>query len=148
MKLYNLIESFSITVEVSTSPQEVFNCIKDVDKWWSKDYEGSCSQLNDEFVIHHPDRHYSKQKLIELIPNKRMVWLVTESKLNWIKKDQKEWTNTKMFFELSEDAGKSFLRFIHEGLVPEKECYETCSKGWGLVIKDWLFNYITSGKSI
>jgi hypothetical protein len=147
-RLYNLIESFTATIEVAKSQQEVFNCIKEVPKWWSKDFEGSSINLNDEFIIHHPERHYSRQKLVEVIPGKKIVWLVTESKLNWLQKDRSEWTNTKMIFEISIDNGKTILRFTHEGLVPEKECYEMCSKGWSTVIKDWLFNYITNDKEI
>jgi hypothetical protein len=147
-KLYNLIESFTATIEVAKSPQDVFNCIKEVPKWWSKDFEGNSTKPDDEFVIHHPERHYSKQKLVEVIPDKKIAWLVTESKLNWIKKDQAEWTNTKMIFEIIRQGDKTILHFTHEGLVPEKECFEMCSKGWSMVIKDWLFHYITIGKTI
>jgi hypothetical protein len=141
-------QNYKATIELTNSPQDVFNHIKDVSKWWSKEFEGSSSKLNDEFVIYHPDRHYSKQKLIEVIPDKKVVWLVTDSKLNWIEKDKYEWTNTKMVFEISTKGDKTVLHFTHEGLVPEKECYAMCEKGWSMVIKEWLFNYITDDKAI
>ena len=141
-------KSYTATIEVAKSPQDVFNHIKDVSKWWSKDYEGSSAKLNDEFIIHHPGRHYSQQKLVEVIPNKKVVWLVTDSKLNWIEKDKYEWTNTKMVFEITTKGDKTVLHFTHEGLVPEKECYAKCEQGWNMVIKDWLFNFISRGKAI
>ena len=141
-------KNYTVTIEVAQSPEDVFKSIKEVSKWWSKDFEGSSAKLNDEFVINHPGRHYSKQKLVEVIPNQKIVWLVTESTLYWLQLDTHEWTNTKMIFELSTDNGKTMLHFLHQGLVPEKECYNLCSKGWGVVIKDWLFNYITTGKEI
>jgi hypothetical protein len=141
------IKSFTSTIEVDKSTELTFNCIKDVSKWWGgKDLSGSSTKLNDEFVINHPGAHYSKQKLIEAVPNKKMVWLVTEGTLNWLKNDKHEWTNTKMIFELTAKDDKTIINFTHEGLVPGKECYERCEQGWNTVIKDYLFNYITYGK--
>ncbi|HEX4850812.1 MAG TPA: SRPBCC domain-containing protein [Puia sp.] len=140
--------SFTATIEVNKSSKEVFNDLKEVSKWWSKDYKGRSSKLNDEFIIHHVGSHYSKQKLIEVIPDNKIVWLVTEGRLNWLTKDQNEWTNTRMIFELAPHGDKTTLHFTHEGLVPEKECYERCSQGWNMVIKDWLFKYISIGKEI
>ena len=94
-------KSYTATIEVAKSAQEVFNAIKEVPKWWNKeDFEGNSSKLNDEFVINHPTLHYSKQKLIEVVPNEKIVWLVTESTLHWLQKDKDEWTNTKMIFEI------------------------------------------------
>lgn len=140
--------SYITTFEVGKSPEEIFDRITQVSKWWSKDYEGSSTKPGDEFIIHHPGQHYSKQELVEVIPGKKIVWLVTDSKLNWLEKDQHEWTNTKMIFEIIPEGNKTILHFTHEGLVPENECYERCEQGWNLVIKDRLFNFITDGKSI
>ncbi|MBS1669728.1 MAG: SRPBCC domain-containing protein [Bacteroidetes bacterium] len=141
-------KSFSTSIEISTSPEEVFNAIKDITKWWSsEDFEGSSSKLGDEFIIHHPNQHHSVQRVIEVVPNKKIVWLVTGSTLYWLQKDQQEWTNTKMTFDISPKDKKTILQFSHEGLVPEKECYAMCEKGWTKVIKDWLFYYLTTGTS-
>ena len=131
------------------SPQEAFNALlKQVSKWWSKDFEGSSNQLNDEFVISHPGAHYSKQKLIEVVPGKKMVWLVTDSELDWLEKDKHEWTNTKMIFEILAKGDKTAIHFTHDGLVPGKECYQRCEQGWNMVITERLFNFITKGTVI
>lgn len=145
--LYDLIESVTSGIEIAKSPGDVFDCIKEVHQWWSKDFEGSSAKLDDEFVIDHPGQHYSKQKLVEVIPGKKMVWLVTESKLDWLKNNKEEWTNTKMIFEISAKADKTILHFTHNGLVPTKECYAMCRKGWTMIIENWLFHYITFGTS-
>src|SRR5579872_6842919 len=138
-------KNFTATIEVSKSSESVFKSItKDVAKWWGgKDLSGKSIDLDDEFIINHPGAHYSKQKLVEVVPDKKIVWLVTESTMSWLKKDQHEWTNTKMIFEINTKADKTILHFTHEGLVPEKECYALCSQGWNTVIKDYLFNLVT-----
>jgi hypothetical protein len=139
--------NYSAEIEITQLPQEVFTCITHVTKWWSDDYKGSATKLNDEFVIHHPGQHYSKQKLIEVNPGKKVVWLVTESNLNWIKKNKEEWTNTKVIFEIVTKNNKTVLHFTHDGLTPEKECYAMCAQGWNVVIKEWLFCFIATGMS-
>ena len=141
-------QNYTAIIEAAKSPRDVFNHITAVSKWWSKDFEGSSTKLNDEFVICHTGKHYSKQKLIEVFTDKKIVWLVTESILNWLTTDKHEWTNTKMIFEITTKADKTILRFTHEGLAPEKECYANCEQGWNMVIKDYLFNFITNGKAI
>jgi hypothetical protein len=137
--------NYHTSIEVSQSPKEVFNALKNVSNWWSTEFEGNSAKLNDEFIIHHPGMHYSKQKLVEVIPDKKIVWLVTESSLDWLKNDKQEWTNTKMIFEIESKDHHTILHFTHEGLLPEKECYAMCEKGWNLIINDWLFHLITVG---
>lgn len=141
-------KSYSATITILKSPEAVFNCIKEVPEWWSNDFTGSSSSLDDEFVIHHTHAHYSNQKLVEVIPAQKITWLVTHSKLDWLKKVQNEWTNTKMIFEIIAGEDKTILRFTHEGLTPEKECYERCKQGWDMVITERLYDFISTGKAI
>jgi len=137
-------KNYTATLEVAAAAKEVFDAIGDVTEWWSQDFDGNSVKLNDEFTIEHPGQHYSKQKLVEVVPGKKVVWLVTESKLHWLK-NKEEWTNTKMIFEVGAKGDKTVLQFTHEGLVPEKECYALCEKGWDMIIKDWLLHLITAG---
>ncbi|MBS1605509.1 MAG: SRPBCC domain-containing protein [Bacteroidetes bacterium] len=148
IKLYNLIESVKVTIEVARPRHEVFEIMTaDVRNWWGgKDLTGKSTLLNDEFVIDHPGTHYSKQQLTEVIPGKKIVWQVTEGTLYWLKNDKNEWTNTRMIIELTDHGSGTIINFTHEGVVPGKECYEACRQGWNTVLKDYLFNYITYGK--
>ena len=142
-------KNFTATIELASSPQIVFRCITcDVAKWWGgRDLEGKSIDLNDEFIINHPGAHYSKQKLVEVVPDKKIVWLVTESHLDWLKRSKSEWTNTKMIFDITAEDDNTVLHFTHEGLIPEKECYAICEQGWTTVINDYLFHFITEGKA-
>lgn len=144
--LYSYLTSYTTSFEVEKSGHELFQCIQQVKKWWGgNDLEGKTTALNDEFTIHHPGAHLSTQKLIEVVPDMRFVWLVTEGRLYWLKKDQHEWTGTKMIFEINERTTTTVLHFTHAGLTPEKESFERCSQGWDTVIKDYLFNYVSHG---
>ena len=137
---------FTTTMVVDQSPKVVFDAINNVRGWWQGKIEGSSVKLNDEFTYRMEDFHYSKQKLVEVIPNKKIVWLVTDSKLNSFK-DKTEWKGTKIIFEITEQNNKTQLRFNHQGLVPKFECYGDCSNAWSQLIQQGLFSLITTGKS-
>lgn len=135
---------FTLSIIVNASENDVFNSINSVTKWWTENLEGKSQELDEEFIVRFGDVHYSKQKLIEVIPGKKVVWLVTDSKLNFLK-DKQEWTNTRIVFEILRENNKTQVRFTHIGLVPEIECFEACSNAWSQYIQS-LFNLITTGK--
>lgn len=137
--------NLSISLAVNVSAQEAFQSINSVSKWWTENIEGSSQKLNDEFTVRFDDVHVSTQKLVEVIPGKKVVWLVTDSRLNFVE-DQEEWTDTKISFEIYSHPDKTEIQFTHIGLVPAIDCYRDCSNAWSHYIRGSLLNLITTGK--
>lgn len=140
-----LTANFTTTFFVNQNPKEVFKAINNVRGWWQGEIEGSTVQTNDEFTYRMPDVHFSKQKIVEFIPNEKVVWLVTDSKLNFTE-NKSEWTGTKIVFQINSINNKTQVRFTHLGLVPTFECYGGCSGAWEKLIQESLFSLITTGK--
>ena len=136
---------FTTTISSDKTPNEVFNAITNVRGWWSKKIEGNTHKLNDEFIFEVKGVHYSKQKLIEVIPDKKIVWRVTESHMTFIQ-NTSEWTGTKIVFEISKKDNLTQLIFTHEGLIPEVECYNACSPAWTQYVQHSLMSLITTGE--
>jgi hypothetical protein len=140
-------KNYTTTITVTQSPQEAYAAINNVRGWWTGDpgVEGSTGKLGDEFTYRYEDIHYSKQRVTELIPGKKVAWLVLDAKLNFVK-DKGEWKGTKVVFDITKKGDKTEIRFTHQGLVPDYECYDSCSDAWGSYIKGGLRKLITTGQ--
>jgi hypothetical protein len=136
---------FTTTILVDQTPQEVFDAVNNVRGWWSERIDGGTEHLDDEFTYQRWELHKCTMKLIEVIPGKKVVWLVLDNYFSFTK-DKTEWVGTKIEFDIAEKDGKTELRFTHLGLVPDYECYDICFEAWSGYIKSSLFNLITTGK--
>lgn len=138
---------FTTHLLTNQSMEEVFNAVINVRGWWSESIEGQTQKLQDEFKYHYQDVHRCTMKLIDMIPGKKVVWLVLDNYLNFTK-DKREWKGTKIVFDISQNGNQTLLRFSHEGLVPAYECFDICANAWTKYIQQSLYSLITTGKGL
>ena len=116
------------------TPADVFDWLKNPGNWWvglfGETIEGRSEKVGDRFSFRAGEgMHESHQELIELEAGKRITWLVTGSHLSFLEKPD-EWAGTKIRFDIESDEGQTKVRFVHEGLVPQIECYGNCAPAW------------------
>jgi len=130
---------------VDQTPAEAYAAINNVRGWWSGNIEGKNDTLGAEFRYRYKDLHYSKQKIAELVPGRKVVWRVVESSLNFVE-DKTEGNGTEIRFEILKVGAKTEVRFAHVGLLPTHECFSACSDAWASYINDSLRKLIIRGK--
>ncbi len=139
-------KNFQKTITVNASATEAMKKIAQVNLWWAKNLKGKAEKLNDDFAVHFGDT-FVKFQISELVPNKKVVWKVTDCNLHWIN-NKKEWNNTEVAFELSGNGSATQIVFTHIGLVPGVECYNDCEAGWNGHITNSLVKFINEGKGM
>jgi hypothetical protein len=110
-----MTQDFTTTILVEQSQETAYNTILDVRSWWSglygESFEGNAAALGDEFSFLAGDgMHHTKQKLVALVPGRKVVWLVTEANLSFVDKTD-EWKGTRISFDISEESGKTKIVF-------------------------------------
>lgn len=138
-------KSFSASIVVDKDPSTAFNSIKNFRAWWSEEIEGVTDELDESFFYHYKDIHLCKLRLIEVIPDNKLVYEVLDNQFSFVE-DKTEWVGTKLVFNIATEAENTRVEFIHEGLVEEYECYAICNESWNSYIKNSLYKLITTGK--
>ncbi|SMG48067.1 SRPBCC family protein [Arenibacter troitsensis] len=140
-------QNYSSTIIVNKDAQTAFNAIKNLRAWWSEEIIGETGTPGETFFYHYKDVHLCKVKLLEGLPNKKLVYLVTDNEFSFVE-DKTEWINTKLIFEIAEEGNKTKVIFTHEGLTPEYECYEVCNDAWTSYIQGSLKSLIEKGSGM
>lgn len=139
--------NFQSGISVKISAAEVIQKISNVPGWWGVTFSGSSGKQNDACRIEMGGDSFFDMTVTELIPGKKVVWLITDCHMPWYL-NKKEWADNRLIFELSENKDTTDLSFIHEGLTPAAECYADCAPGWTHWIQTSLFSYMTTGQGV
>lgn len=137
--------NYTTSFTVDQSPDDVFKAINNVRGWWTGEIEGDTDKLGSVFIYRYKDLHYSKQKITEFVPGKKVVWHVEEAEINFVQ-DTQEWKGTDIVFEIAKKDDTTELTFTHIGLKPQIECYGACSDAWHSLLHGNLRRLIQTGQ--
>jgi len=84
-------KDFTATFLVDRSPKEAFDAINNVRGWWSEEVEGPTDKIGEEFEYHYKGVHTCRIKVTELVPSKKVAWLVVDNYFNFVQ-DRSEWS--------------------------------------------------------
>jgi hypothetical protein len=139
-------KSYHKIILVNASSKEAMKKISQVNLWWAKNVKGNSEKLGDKFTVDF-GKTYVDFEISELVPDKKVVWKVTDCNLDWIQA-KKEWNGTEVVFEISKKEKATEIKFTHIGLVPGVECYNDCEAGWNGHLTNSLVGLINEGKGM
>ncbi len=142
MKEQDYRKSFTTPARAEAAFENILN----ISGWWTSSFQGSAGKVGDTFRVTFGDT-YVNFKVADVIPGKKIVWQVTDCHLAWLK-NKKEWNNTSIVWEISENAHATTIDMTHLGLVPGIECYKDCEAGWNQYVGESLPKLITTGMGV
>ncbi len=143
----NPAANLTLSFRVPRSPMEVYDAINRVSEWWIGEFEGASNAEGAVFTYQYKPYHRTVQQVTQLVPGKRIAWKVLESSIHFVK-DEAEWKDTTIVFNIEGKAGETEVRFTHVGLTPKLECYGGCSSGWLHYIKTSLPSLLVTGQGV
>lgn len=126
-------------VGVQAPPREVFGTLTTRDGlagWWTGDTRGRTGSGG---TIHFQfgERGFIEMKVLELVPERRVVWEVSGGPADWI--------GTRIIWELAPEGTGTTIRFKHQGWREVSDFMGHCSTKWGTFLLS-LKALLESGK--
>lgn len=136
-------KDFHKTITVNASPAEALKKISQVNLWWAKNFTGRAEEKGDKFNVRFGET-FVDFEISEAVPDKKVVWKVTDCNLHWIN-NKKEWNGNEIVFEVTPGKNDTKIDFTHIGLTPDVECYSSCEPGWTGHLSYGLADFINKG---
>jgi len=136
---------YHVQLKVNTAAERAINAISNVPGWWAQEVDGEAKKPGDEFTVHF-GKTWGKFRVAEL-NNDRIVWAVTDCYLDLLK-DPKEWQGSRIIFRLEGAGNQTVIDITHEGLTPDKECFNDCTNGWNFYFRESLYGYLEKAQGL
>ncbi len=145
LKNYLEKENFQYEITLESTAKKIYSGLTfQIQHWWTEKMEGSANKINDEFTVRF-DRTFKRIKVVELIPDKKIIWEVMDSYIDIPElKNKSEWNGTKIIWEINPNEYSTDLLMTHLGLNSSLECYNICDDGWVSFMESFQ-DYLTTG---
>lgn len=116
--------------KINSNAKEVYRALtteEGLSEVWTKELkvEAKIGAVN---VFHFGPNDTAELKVIELEPEKRVVWECVEATADT------EWIGTTITFELTENNGTTIVDFGHHGWKEVTFCYKFCNYNWAMFL--------------
>ena len=119
------IRDFTASFSVPATREEVYRAITKPHSWWDKKVEGDAAEQGSEFHYSDDDRYVGFS--VQEADGDRVVWTVEPTDNP---KEDHEWDDTSLIFDIEEDEGNTKVNFTHRGMRPHDRGYEEIAKTW------------------
>jgi hypothetical protein len=140
------LTDYHSSITANITPEEAIERISHVSDWWTNGFKGNSEKIGDTFTVKFGET-FVDFKIVEVVPNRKIVWLVTDCNLHWIR-NKTEWKDTKVVWELTPEDGETRISMTHIGLIPRAECFNNCKAGWDFYVGESLLRLLTEGKGL
>lgn len=145
-----MMNSYSQTVLIKGSPQQVFQAIaQHVQDWWGNT-DAPVSTIGDEFTTSFANTHWTF-RISAFVPHTSIIWECIDAKHIHAGYEgiEKEWLGTSVVWTLeATENDQTLLHFTHDGLTADLTCYEICTPAWDMFVPKSLKSFVETGKGM
>src|SRR5436309_6613498 len=100
--------SFTTTISVAATPQQVFDAVNDVRAWWGTTIVGPSDSVGDEIVHDVRGIHHCRIRVTSSEPGRRVAWTILENSFTFVD-DKDEWVGNELVFDIRPDGDRTTL---------------------------------------
>jgi uncharacterized protein YndB with AHSA1/START domain len=112
------------SIQIDAAPQDVHPLVASAEgfsRWWAADVTEDKSTGNVELGF------FNRATVYGLHPN----LIAPPRQAQWLCQSGKEWSGTRLLFDLTEQKGQTLLRFTHADWQAETDYLVACTTTWG-----------------
>jgi hypothetical protein len=138
-------KNYHTEIDVACDRESSVAGIHNIRAWWAQDVEGNADKVGDRFTV----RFGNTWAIFEIVVmvKDEIIWSVVDSYLDLLD-DKKEWNDTKLICQITTVDQKTRIDLTHQGLTPEKQCFEDCTKGWNFYINNSLSGFLDRNEGL